>query len=138
MDTWITDAAVHLAARNSLCMDNLFVRVHMHSSPETVCAWTIYLRVHMHSSSKMKLEHSHILRFVLVLVRGLCSSGHDLVSLHGVGQGYGTYCFQIGAISLIGNSTCTGHAKDLSTVMSPKALCTICLTGGLTSTVPCE
>ena len=47
--------------------------------PETVCAWTIYLRVHMHSSSKMKLEHSHILRFVLVLVRGQCSSGHVML-----------------------------------------------------------
>ena len=63
--------------------------------PETVCAWTIYLRVHMHSSSKMKLEHSHILRFVLALVRGLCNSGHDLYPAR-CWSCYVTYFFKLG------------------------------------------
>ena len=79
--------------------------------PGGVCAWTTYLRVHTHSPSKMKLEHSHILRFVLVFVRVLCSSGRDL---------YMEHTFQIGAISLIGNSICTGHAKDLFHGYEPK------------------
>ena len=45
------------------------------SLPGGVCGSKNNLRFHTHSSSKMKLEHSHILRFVLVFVRVLCSSG---------------------------------------------------------------
>ena len=76
--------------------------------------------MHTHSSSEMKLEHSYILRLVLVFVRVLCSSDNELYLVWY--WSFCVVCLSNWVISLIGNSRRMGHSDDLTMVMRTNAV----------------
>ena len=65
-----------------------------------------------------------------------CSCRHELYFV--LCLSHYDVCLSSGAINCINFLIRTGHEKDLSTVMSSRGLWTIWLSGGPTSTVPCE